>query len=98
MSWSWQDLSHWRQQMQQHAIQATWGYCLTVHAAQGSQWSEVGFISCPGFRQKQEDGGRLSAEERRRITYTVVSRAEIGFSAFVLNKVPNYSRKDPYSF
>lgn len=96
MSWTRDQLSEWRDIMMENSIQATWGYCLTVHKSQGSQWSEVGFISCPGFRAKQETGGRLSAEDRKRMTYTAVTRAEDGFVAFMLDTVPNYTKKDPY--
>jgi exodeoxyribonuclease-5 len=96
MGWSWDDLRNWRDTMMENSIQATWGYCLTTHKSQGSQWSEVGFISCPAFRSKQEDGGRLSPDDRRRMTYTAVTRAESGFTAFMLDTVPNYSKKNPY--
>ncbi|MFT5684262.1 MAG: ATP-dependent exoDNAse (exonuclease V) alpha subunit [Myxococcota bacterium] len=47
-------------------IHADYGYCLTVHKSQGSQWSEVGFVACPAFR-------RMS--DRRRLAYTAVTRA-----------------------
>ena len=86
MGWTKEDLTKWRNTMVESSIQATWGYCLTAHKAQGSQWSEVGWISCSGFRRKQEEGGRLSADDRRRMLYTVLTRAESGFVAFMLGE------------
>lgn len=47
-------------------IHVDYGYCLTVHKAQGSQWRQVGFVTCPAFR-------RMS--DRRRLAYTAVTRA-----------------------
>ena len=43
-----------------------YGYCLTVHKSQGSQWHSVGFVSCPVFRRMKD---------RRRLAYTAVTRA-----------------------
>lgn len=63
-------------------LQGTWGYCLTVHKSQGSQWNEVGFMSCPGFRRK---GGFLSLDEKKRMLYTAVTRAESRLHLFTLN-------------
>ena len=85
MGWSRETLQDWRTTMMDNFLQATWGYCLTVHKSQGSQWSEVGFISCRGFRKKEEEGGKLSGDARRRMTYTAVTRAESGFKAFILD-------------
>ena len=92
--WSPETVKRVRTEMMDHTLQATWGYCLTVHKSQGSQWSEVGFISCPGFRDKK---GRLSIEDRRRMTYTAVTRAETGFHAFMLQVMPDYRLKNPYA-
>jgi len=47
-------------------LHVDYGFCLTVHKAQGSQWTSAGFVSCPVFR-------RMS--ERRRLAYTAVTRA-----------------------
>lgn len=55
-------------------LHVDYGFCLTVHKAQGSQWSEVGFVSCPVFR-------RMTA--RRRLAYTAVTRAAQGLTIFV---------------
>ena len=70
-----------RTQALDYGVQGTWGYCLTVHKSQGSQWSDVGFMSCPGFRRK---GGPLTLEEKRRMLYTAVTRAESRFHIFTL--------------
>jgi exodeoxyribonuclease-5 len=47
-------------------LHVDYGFCLTVHKAQGSQWAAVGFVACPTFR-------RMS--ERRRLAYTAITRA-----------------------
>lgn len=47
-------------------LHVDFGFCLTVHKSQGSQWDAVGFVTCPVFR-------RMS--ERRRLAYTAVTRA-----------------------
>jgi ATP-dependent exoDNAse (exonuclease V) alpha subunit len=47
-------------------IHVDYGYCLTVHKAQGSQWREVGFVTCGAFRRMGD---------RRRLAYTAVTRA-----------------------
>ncbi|MFT4978005.1 MAG: ATP-dependent exoDNAse (exonuclease V) alpha subunit [Myxococcota bacterium] len=47
-------------------LHVDYGFCLTVHKAQGSQWSDVGFVSCPAFRR---------LPDRRRLAYTAVTRA-----------------------
>ncbi len=90
MDWSWDDLRLWRDNARAYGLQGTWGYCLTVHKSQGSQWDEVGFISCPGFR------GYDNHEFKRRLTYTAVTRAAERFTAFMLSVVPDYRRKNPY--
>jgi hypothetical protein len=76
-------------------VQATWGYCLTVHKSQGSQWSEVGFISCPGFRTPHANGGHLTPDDKRRMTYTAITRAVEGFHAFMIQTVPDFRRAQP---
>ena len=90
MGWRWSELSQWRDICKMHQAQATWGYCLTTHRSQGSQWDEVGFISCPAYRNNRD------REFVRRMTYTAVTRAAKRFTAFVLRVVPNYNRKHPY--
>lgn len=90
MNWDWNDLSRWRDLSKLHSLQATWGYCLTVHRAQGSEWDEVGFISCPTFRDYDNH------DFKRRLTYTAVTRAAERFTAFMLSAVPDYRKKNPY--
>ncbi len=90
MDWSWDDLRRWRDTSKAKGLQATWGYCLTVHKSQGSQWDEVGFISCPQFRSYEDK------DFKRRFTYTAVTRAAERFTAFMLRVVPDYRRANPY--
>ena len=97
MDWTPDDLTRLRERVKARSVQATWGYCLTVHKSQGSQWREVGFVSCPGFRKPERDGGRLSPDNKRRMTYTAVTRAVEGFHAFMLDTVPDYRRSNPYA-
>ena len=52
-------------------IHIDYGYCLTVHKSQGSEWDEVGFIADGGFQWlKSKD-----PSEARRLAYTAVTRA-----------------------
>jgi exodeoxyribonuclease V len=78
LQWDWEELIHWRDQSRLYGLQAAYGYCLTVHKSQGSQWPEVGFISCPIFRRNRDQ------EFKRRFIYTAVTRAETGFHAFLI--------------
>lgn len=54
-------------------VQAEYGYCLTTHSAQGSQWREVRFLLCPGLRRKRDNADKL------RLLYTAVTRASERF-------------------
>lgn len=76
--WGWDDLKAWRNRVKARAVQATYAYCLTAHKAQGSQYPEVGFVSCPALR------GYADREFTRRLVYTAVTRAERRFRAFTL--------------
>jgi exodeoxyribonuclease V len=86
MGWSRAQLDLWRRRAKRHGLQATWGYCLTAHKSQGSQYDEVGFISCPGFRRYED------TDFRRRLTYTVITRASKRFIAFMVTVVPGRRR------
>ena len=86
--WSVENLREWRSVVSDFSLMGTWAYCITVHKAQGSQYPEVGFISCPAFRQSVANGGRMSDEDRRRMSYTAVTRAQFRFRAFTLT-IPN---------
>lgn len=76
--WGWDDLKAWRNRCAKRVVQATYAYCLTAHKAQGSQYPEVGFVSCPALR------GYADREFTRRLVYTAVTRAERRFRAFTL--------------
>ena len=77
--WGWEDLRAWRNRCNARAVQATYGYVLTAHKSQGSQYREVGFVSCPALR------GYTDYEFVRRLTYTAVTRAQETFRAFTLD-------------
>jgi hypothetical protein len=64
------------------ALMGTYAYCLTVHKSQGSQYPEVGFVSCPNFRSHEDK------DFKRRLTYTAVTRAQRVFRAFTLTTPP----------
>lgn len=61
-----------------HAMQATWGYGMTTHKAQGCQYPAVGFISEPKFRALDDK------EFRARLMYTAFTRTEDKLAVFVL--------------
>ena len=48
-----------------------YGFCLTVHKSQGSEWKHVGFVPCSGFAWLK----RKDPDEARRLAYTAVTRA-----------------------
>ena len=50
-------------------IQTTWGWAITTHKAQGSQWATVIVF---------DDGFGRTAEDRNRWLYTAITRAEFG--------------------
>ena len=50
-------------------IQSSWGYAITCHKAQGSQWRNVVVF---------DDGFGRTAEDRNRWLYTAITRAETG--------------------
>lgn len=76
---SWTDLRYLRNTVVKQKFVGTYGYCLTVHKSQGSQWQEVAFLSCPSFRRNSD------AAFKKRLTYTAITRASETFIAFVLN-------------
>ena len=50
-------------------IESVWGYAITCHKAQGSQWENV---------IVHDDGYGRTAEDRARWLYTAITRAERG--------------------
>jgi exodeoxyribonuclease-5 len=57
----------WKQM--QGLIETVWGYAITCHKAQGSQWENVIVL---------DDGLGRTAEDRARWLYTAITRAERG--------------------
>jgi exodeoxyribonuclease-5 len=75
-----------KQEWLENRVIGTWGYCLTVHKSQGSQWEDVAFVSCWAFRQEKEKTGRgPSADDRKRMLYTAVTRASERVHIFKLS-------------
>ena len=77
--WDWDDLRAWRNRANARVVQCTYGYVLTAHKAQGSQYPTVGFVSCPSLRTHADH------DFVRRLTYTAVTRAQDTFRAFSLS-------------
>jgi len=50
-------------------IESSWGYAITCHKAQGSQWTNIVVY---------DDGLSRTAEDRNRWLYTAITRAERG--------------------
>lgn len=58
-------------EIQGRAVHIDYGWCLTVHKAQGSEWDEVGFVADGTYRWLK----RKRPDEGRRLAYTAVTRA-----------------------
>lgn len=56
---------------EERLVHAWHGFCLTIHSAQGSQWSKVGLVVDEAVRRL----GRSEPEAARRMVYTGVTRA-----------------------
>jgi exodeoxyribonuclease-5 len=80
LAWSDATLDDWQDKIRSQGIQMTWGYCLTVHKSQGSQFAEVGFIECPTYRRMQ----RRDYGFWKRLGYTAITRTEAVLRLFVL--------------
>lgn len=65
-----------------YLLHVWWGECLTGHAAQGSEWEQVGVVNARGFL------GRWKADVpwSRRWLYTAVTRARSALTIFDLAK------------
>lgn len=73
------------QAFRQKLVQCTWGYCLTVHKSQGSQWDHVGFISCGFFRKTLKQ----DVDFGKRLYYTAITRAAKQYVEMMCSFVPN---------
>jgi exodeoxyribonuclease-5 len=58
-------------QRRRRALHIDYGYCLTVHKSQGSQWEDVAFCVGSSFNWLK----RKDPETARRLSYTAVTRA-----------------------
>ena len=70
--------SHLPQRIADFVVQAEYGYCLTTHASQGSQWSGVRFLVCPSLTRSRDDSSK------QRLMYTAITRASEQFIYHVL--------------
>jgi exodeoxyribonuclease-5 len=52
-------------------VHIDYGYCLTVHKSQGSQWRDVCLVECESLRRSNKD-----LDGKRRLLYTGVTRAQ----------------------
>ena len=52
-------------------VHIDYGYCLTVHKSQGSQWQDVCLVECESLRYTNKD-----LDGKRRLLYTGVTRAQ----------------------
>lgn len=79
MGWSHREVREFKQYYTRGAfLHATWGYCLTCHKSQGSQWSNVMVLTDNSMKyamQRDPDFGR-------RLLYTAVTRASKNLCLF----------------
>jgi hypothetical protein len=74
---TWDKISFLRNKCKTEVAQATRGYCLTVHKSQGSQWKDVGYVSCPQSRNGE-------GEFPKQLLYTGLTRASENLVIFRL--------------
>lgn len=83
--YTWKDLTNFRTAIagkSSRLIQATWGYCLTVHKSQGSQWESVAFLDCGALASSG-----MNPDFVRRLAYTAVTRASQCLTVISLRRV-----------
>ena len=78
MNWHRSDLVHYRNVQKHRAVMCDYGYALTTHKSQGSQWDHVAFVSEPAYRNMHDK------DNKRRLAYTAVTRAAQTYIAFIL--------------
>lgn len=82
--WDGYTLRMMAKEFRNNLIQCTWGYCLTVHKSQGSQWDVVGFISCGFFRKTLTSDPDFG----KRLYYTAITRAAKTYVEFNCAYIP----------
>lgn len=64
------------QMIRQYAIECTWGYVLTIHKSQGSQYPHVGLLMDNQLRRRIKDKNPTDAKQGQQLLYTGATRAE----------------------
>lgn len=68
---AWRDRVKARKGDPDDLLHIDFGWCLTVHKSQGSEWASVGFVADGGYRWLK----RKNQDDARRLAYTAVTRA-----------------------
>jgi hypothetical protein len=82
--WDTHEIYAAREILRGKVLQCTYGYCLTVHKSQGSQWSEVGYIAGGFFRKMKSS----DPDYWKRLYYTAVTRASDKYVEFTVGYIP----------
>jgi exodeoxyribonuclease-5 len=82
--WDTHDIYSAREILRGKVLQCTYGYCLTVHKSQGSQWNEVGYISGGFFRKMKSS----DPDYWKRLYYTAVTRTAEKYVEFEVGYIP----------
>jgi exodeoxyribonuclease-5 len=67
----WRDRVKARKGDVDNLLHIDFGWCLTVHKSQGSEWQSVGFVADGGYQWLK----RKNPDDARRLAYTAVTRA-----------------------
>lgn len=86
--WDTHEIYAAREILRGKVLQCTYGYCLTVHKSQGSQWKEVGYIAGGFFRKMKSS----DPDYWKRLYYTAVTRASDKYVEFEVGYVPRVAK------